>query len=166
MDKKPEQLAEWKQYLAECLDASQFMALGTAGVEGAWVNPVYFGYDEHYNLYFMSVASSVHMQNIERDPRVSCAIFATEQDNRGQVRGVQLAGKASWITPEEAAHCCEVFFKDTPARHPKGQANRPEEYANPTTVWRMAKIVPEKVWVLDEKFFGGSRIEISPEVYR
>jgi uncharacterized protein YhbP (UPF0306 family) len=166
MDKKPEQPAEWKQYLAECLDVSQFMALATTGPDGAWASPVFFGFDEHFTLYFLSEPSCVHMQNIERDPRVSCAIFATNQDPHGKVLGIQLAGKAAWVSPEEAERACAAYFKQTPARHPINQANRPEEYAKPATVWRMAKVTPEHVWTFDEKNFGGSRLEVPPEAYR
>ncbi len=163
MDKKPEQLAEWKQYLAECLDASQFLALGTAGADGPWVMPVYFAFDANFALYFISEPSTVHMQNIEKDGRVSCAVFSTAQSSGSPVLGLQITGDASWVTPAEAESACKAYFTAMPARHPINQSNRAEEYANPKTVWRMAKIVPREVWVFDEKNFGGTRIKVPPE---
>lgn len=164
METKPVTVEDWKRYLAECLDATQFMVLGTAAHDGAWVAPVYFAFDESFTLYFVSEPSCVHMQNIEKDAHVSCAVYNTNQDTHSHVLGVQLVGEAAWITPEEAAHACDVYFTQTSARNPIGRANRPEEYANPKTVWRMAKIVPRDIWVFDEKNFGGSRLHIPPEV--
>lgn len=164
MDKKPEQLLEWKHYLAECFDASQFLALGTAGTDGPWVNAVYFAFDKHFTLYFLSEPSTVHMRAIEKDGRVSCAVFNSTQPAEGPVVGLQIVGDASWVSPEEAESACKVYFAATPARHPVNQSNRAEEYANPNTVWRMAKIVPREIWVFDEKRFGGTRLKVSPEV--
>ncbi len=163
---KPTILSEWKQYLAECLDTSKFMALGTAANDGAWVNPVYFAFDKHFTLYFISESSCVHMQNIDKDPRVSCAIYNTDQTPLGSVLGVQLVGTASWVTPEEAEYACGVYFAETSARKPIGQANRAEEYTKPDTVWRIAKVVPGDIWVFDENNFGGSRMRIAHEVFK
>lgn len=166
MPHKPQLLPEWKEYLKACLDASQFLALGTSSeVDGAWVNTVFFNYDERFTLYFISEPSCIHMQNIERDSRVSCAIFSSAQDPHGKVLGLQLIGKASWVGPEEAEHACAAYFKETAARKPMQQANRSEEYVRPATVWRIAKIVPERVWTFDEKNFGGTRVLIPPEVF-
>ncbi len=163
---KPVTLPEWKQYLQECLEKAPFMALGTSSpVDGAWVNPVNFAFDEHFVLYFLSEPSCIHMQNIERDPRVSCAVYSTAQSPTGQVLGVQLIGKAQWVSGPEAAHACAVYFADTPGRKAIEQASRPEEYVKPDAVWRMAKVTPERMWVFDEKMFGGSRLNIDPEVF-
>lgn len=162
---KPSTLPEWKQYLAECLDTSAFMALGSSGSGGAWVNPVYFAYGEDFTLYFISEPSCVHMQNIQNDARVSCAIYSTGQSPQGPVVGVQLVGIAQWVPPEEAERACAAYFTATAGRKYINQANRPEEYTKPDTVWRMAKVTPEHIWVFDEKNFGGSRVQVSPEVF-
>lgn len=142
------------------------MALGTSSsVDGAWVNPVNFAFDEHFVLYFLSEPSCVHMQNIEHDGRVSCAVYSTAQDPTGEVLGVQLIGKAQWVSAPEAAHACAVYFADTPERKSVEQSSRPEEYVKPDTVWRLAKVTPDRIWVFDEARFGGTRLLIAPEVF-
>lgn len=164
---KPVILQEWRAYLTQCLEQAPFMALATEGpVDGPWANPLNFAFDEHFTLYFLSEDESVHMQNIVHDPRVSCAIYSTAQDPVGTVRGVQLIGRAEWVPAEEAAHACEVYFADRPGRKALTQASRAEEYVKPDAVWRMAKVVPERVWVFDEEHFGGSRVLVQGEVFK
>lgn len=162
---KPATLPEWKQYLAQRFDDSQFLALATtSAADGAWANPVFFNFDDTFTLYFISEPSCVHMENIEHDPRVSAAIYSTAQDPHGKVKGVQLIGKASWVSAEEAEAACAVYFKQTPARTPISQASRAQEYVRPDAVWRLAKIVPDMVWVFDEEAFGGTRVRVAQEV--
>lgn len=164
---KPATQSDWKEYLKACFDKSPFLALGSSSsVDGAWVNPVYFAFDDHFVIYFLSEPSCIHMQNIEHDDRVSCAIFNTGQDPQGEVLGVQLMGTGSWVAPEEAEEACAVYFAPTSARKPVKQSSRAQEYVKPDAVWRLAKVVPDQIWVFDEALFGGTRVRVSPSVYR
>lgn len=70
---------DWKKYLIECLDSTTFCCIATVDPKGVWANPVYFAYDEKFNLYFISQMCSRHMQNLKKDPRISVAIYKTEQ---------------------------------------------------------------------------------------
>src|SRR3989344_4226094 len=42
---------QWTEFLKEKLNASQFLSLATRGEEGPWVCPLYFAFDEEFNLY-------------------------------------------------------------------------------------------------------------------
>lgn len=162
---KPATLHDWQQYLKGRFDDAPFLALATAGANGPWSNTLYFAYNDSFTIFFISEESCEHMKNIATNPRVSCALYSTVQEPREKVRGVQLVGTAQWVPPEEAEQACEVYFKETSVRRPVNQANRAQEYTKPGTLWRMAKIIPEEIWVFDEASFGGSRVRISPEVF-
>src|SRR5690349_13315806 len=106
---------DWKKYLNECLSSTQYCALGTVDEKGVWVNPVYFAWDDKFNLYFISQMSSRHMQNIQKDPRVSIAIYnATRSKKRrdeiasdykteqkGDVCGTYVEGEANIIRDDQ-----------------------------------------------------------------
>ncbi len=157
---------QWREYFTKRLDSSQFMALATTGQEGPWVCPVYFAYDEKFNLYFLSAPTSLHMRNIEKSAAVSCAIFDSTQGNLDKVVGVQLRGEARFVTPEEAQHAFDIYFKKTPARTPSGPAHEPHAYTLSDAVWRMVKVVPQEAWVFSEHEFEGTRKRVPDEVLR
>src|SRR3989344_5152079 len=70
---------EWEKYIIECLESTDYCSMATVDSKGVWSNPLYFAWDENFNLYFISQPNSRHMQNIEKDPRVSAAIYSTAQ---------------------------------------------------------------------------------------
>ena len=157
-------VAQWKEYFTKRLDASQFMALATTGQEGPWVCPVYFAFDERFNLFFLSAPSSLHMRNIEKNAAVACAVFDSRQGNLDEVVGVQIRGKAQFVTPEEAERAFNIYFTATPARKPSGPAHTPVAYTRPDAVWRLVRVVPQAAWVYSEQEFEGGREKVPQEV--
>lgn len=89
----------WKKYLTECLESTNYCCIATVDPKGVWANPVYFAYDEKFNLYFISQMHSRHMQNLIKNPRISVAIYKTEQ--RGDVVGTYIEGEALIILKDE-----------------------------------------------------------------
>jgi len=70
---------EWKKHILECLQSTDYCSIATSGVDGLWNNPVYFVWDDTFNLYFISKVSSKHMQNLSWNNETAVAIYKTEQ---------------------------------------------------------------------------------------
>ncbi len=157
--------AEWVQFVKEKLDTSPFVSLATRGPEGPWVCPLYFAYDEQFNLYILSQPStSLHMSHIAQNAAVACAIYDSRQSNLSKVAGVQIKGKAHFVGADEVQKAFDTYFTATPARTPVGASHRPEAYAEESAIWRFVKIAPEEVWVFSEEDFEGSRKQMPQEV--
>lgn len=165
MIKEPETTEEWKTYMREQLDATQFMVLATGSGESLWVCPVYFAYDDSFTLFFLSKPTSRHMRNIEKQSDVACAIFHAMQNPQEKVRGLQTAGKAHFVGRGEALHAFEIYFAPTHVRTPVSPQGGALNYTNPSAEWRLAKITPERVECFDEYRFSDGKKVIPQEVY-
>lgn len=78
----------------EALARSEIMALSTIDADGcSWTSPVQFQHDPQFRLTFTSLPDARHLANIERDPRVSAAIYDFPGPPGGNL-GLQLRGTA------------------------------------------------------------------------
>ena len=148
----------WKKYLLQCLNSTNFCSIGTVDEKGVWVNPVYFVWDGKFNLYFISQMRSRHMQNLKKDPRISVAIYKTEQ--KGDVIGTYIEGKAKIILDDEEA--IQKAFDTYYARAGKGPDVQ-GYISNPT--WLYVKVIPKHIYYFDTRFFAEERQEVPKEIY-
>lgn len=149
---------DWKKYLKECLDSTEYCCLATVDPKGVWANPVYFAYDQKFNLYFISQMSSRHMQNIKKDPRVSIAIYKTEQ--KGDVLGTYIEGEAKIILDdkEEVQKAFDVYYGRA------GKGPEVQGYINNPT-WVYVKVTPDHIYYFDTRIFDEKRQKVPKEVY-
>src|SRR3989338_2158899 len=81
---------------------NQLVSLATTDNYGnPWISPVVYAYDKNCNLYFVSIPSSKHCQNIRLNGKGACAIFDSRQA-WGTSTGLQIEAKIE-----------ELSFKDT-----------------------------------------------------
>lgn len=141
---------DWKKYLLECMQSTNYCCIATVSKKGVWANPVYFAWDSKFNLYFISQMSSRHMQNLKNNPNISVAIYKTEQ--KGDVIGVQLEGAAKIILDDqkEIQHAFDTYW----SRAGKGPDIK-EYIDNPK--WLYVKITPEHIYYFDTRFFKEKR---------
>lgn len=150
---------DWKNRVLECLSSTQYMALATADPEnGSWVNPVYFAWDEEFNIYFISLPQSRHMQNLKQDGRASLAIYSTDQDTHGDVLGIQLKGTVEEFHDEEAVTAAYTIY----ARRIERDTGKPaywklEDFLSKATEWTFVKVAPSEMYLLDTANFGEER---------
>lgn len=140
---------DWKKHIDEALKATDYCCIATVDEKGVWSNPVYFAWDEKYNLYFISQMHSRHMQNIKKNSRVSVSIYKTEQ--KGDVIGIQLEGEAKILETEEdkkSAHT--VYYGRT------GSLEQ-NEFAMHDPKWVFVRITPQQMYYFDSKTFGEER---------
>lgn len=91
---------DWERLLQECLDSTIVMTLATHGKNGIWSTPVYFSYDERFNLYFISAAETRHMKDIRDDQNVAASIFTPPASSGVYQIGIQIEGVASTVPDE------------------------------------------------------------------
>lgn len=151
---------DWKKYLKECLDSTTFCCIATVDPKGVWANPVYFAWDDKFNLYFISQMHSRHMQNLQKDSRISIAIFSTAQ--KGNVAGIQLEGNAKILTVNDQKKEIQQAYDTYYGRAGKGPDV--QGYINNPT-WLYVKVIPSHLYYFDTRFFDEARQEVPKEIY-
>lgn len=149
---------DWKKYLKECLESTNYCCIATVDPKGVWANPVYFAYDGQFNLYFISQMSSRHMQNLKKDFRISVSIYKTEQ--KGDVVGVYIEGKAKIIlrNKDEIEKAFDIYYGRA------GKGPDVKQYLNNPT-WLYVKVTPIQIHYFDTRFFKEERQEVPKGVY-
>jgi general stress protein 26 len=108
----------------EALSRTDIMALATMDEDGgSWTSPVQFQHDAGLHLYFASLPDARHVRNIQRDPRVSAAIYGYPGPPGGNL-GLQIKGTAQ---PAAAA----------PGVEPDS--------------WQHFTIIPDEAWIFDSR---------------
>lgn len=143
---------DWKKYLLECMNSTDYCCIATVDKKGVWTNPVYFALDNQFNLYFISQIHSRHMQNLLKSTRIAVSVYKTEQ--KGDVVGIQLEGTAKIISKvdskEEIQHAYDTYYGRA------GHGPDVQGYINNPT-WLYIKIIPEQIYYFDTRFFDEER---------
>lgn len=141
----------WSQLLDHCFESTQYMTLATNSPNGPWVSPLYFSWDEKFNIYFLSQLASQHAQNFLIDPRVACSIFPTNQDTLGRIFGAYATGTViHMISDDDRKKAEDVFFdrihpNDPLAKEVNGYRTNPE--------WQLFKVSLTGLWYMDSEYF-------------
>jgi uncharacterized protein YhbP (UPF0306 family) len=97
-----------KQILAE----NQYMTVATSTTDGKpWISPVFFAYDDEYNLFWVSNKDALHSRLIRENERVAIVIFNSTA-HEGKADGVYFEAVASELSDwEEIRHAMEILDK-------------------------------------------------------
>jgi nitroimidazol reductase NimA-like FMN-containing flavoprotein (pyridoxamine 5'-phosphate oxidase superfamily) len=150
----------WYGRVMTALNATFYCALGTGNVEQPWVNPVFFAYDKHLNLYAISKLDSQHMRNIAADPKVAVAIYATDQQPGQDVLGLQITGTARVLRDDEVSAACEIYYGRTGAAEAAGNQLEPAQHMGPEATWKFFQIIPTEIYIFDSAHFGEARTAV------
>lgn len=134
------------KYLAE----RHVMQLATTSGEGSWICTVYFVADGAGNLYWASLPSRRHSQDIAANPRVAAAIVVKAEIGQAVI-GVQLEGQAEVLkSPSQAIAqaYADRFDRDTAWV---------EDMISGRTEHRMYKLTPSATYLFDEANFPGGQ---------
>lgn len=144
---------EWKRYITECMESTKYCSIATVDEKGVWNNPVFFAWDNKFNVYFISQMHSRHMQNLQKNSRIAVAIYNTEQE--GDVAGIQLEGSAHILLNDKDAiqHAFDTYFSRA------GKGSDVEQYINNPS-WIFVQISPEYLYYFDTRFFEEARQEV------
>lgn len=90
------------------------LSLATAAGDSPWVCEVHFAYDEDLNLYFRSLASRRHSQEINKNPKVAGNIIK-QHSLEDTVVGVYFEGTSKMLEPgdeqDKAFECIKSRLK-------------------------------------------------------
>jgi uncharacterized protein YhbP (UPF0306 family) len=145
----------WSSLLQECLSSTEYMALATTGADGLWNQAVYFAWDDRCQLYFMSMPSSRHMQNIVANGAAAAAVFSTNQAPTKKAVGIQIRGRAKILGGHEAADAHKIYFTRAPIV--EGIPHELREFLGPQASWKLVQVTPEEIGYFNSELFGEHR---------
>ncbi len=63
----------------EIIENNIYCTVATSTKDGKpWISPVFFGYDENYNIYWVSDKNAKHSELIRNNPSVAIVIFNSQ----------------------------------------------------------------------------------------
>lgn len=156
---------DWKKYVPEALQRTNFLSLSTHDEGGSWTCPVYFAYDPNLDLYFISQPKSRHMRNIQTNGSISAAIYSTEQSPDGDIIGLQLSGKAVLVPDHEVERAYGIYFA---RRFPTaGKSDKPPAvHMGKGAEWKFVRIIPVELYYFDTRHFDEARRAVPLALFR
>lgn len=140
------------QYLDECFT----MQLATVEGDLPWICTVRFLADEQHNLYWTSLPTRRHSQEIEKHPKVACAIVVHNVIGE-PVIGIQIEGTAAVQEPSTAHRTIAERY----AAKFKRDKQWVEDFVAGHTEHKLYKLIPSAIYLFDEKNFpGGQRQKV------
>lgn len=152
---------DWKKYLLQCLKSTDYCCIATIDPKGVWANPVYFAWDDKFNIYFISQMHSRHMQNLSKNPRIAVSIYKTEQ--KKDITGIQLEGTAKILSKEDGREEIQRVYDTYYGR--AGHGPDVQDYIN-NSAWLYVKITPEQIYYFDTRFFDEERQTVPLDNWR
>jgi len=144
--------SEFEQQVVTFLAAHHVLSLATAGPDGAHAANLFYACDG-LALIWVSDTTARHSRHIDADPRVAATI-AGDHTTFATIRGLQIAGHAQKIVPEDARARHLKLMED---RYPflrkleGGSAKLRDAYAR-TAIYRLQ---PTRITLIDNtKGFG------------
>lgn len=130
-----------------------YLSLSTCAQNRPWIAPVFYHVGRKNELYFASMPTSVHCQNIAKNPRIAFAIFDSHQKEETGV-GIQASGKAQILDDrsqilEALKYYHTDFFKITVASF-MGKSK-----------YRLYKITPTVFYLNDPRVKTDRRVEVN-----
>ena len=148
-----------KQIIAENI----YMTISTASLDGKpWISPVFFAYDESYNLYWVSNKDARHSLLIRINPQVAIVVF-TPQAPEGEGEGVYFECKVKELENEaDVTGAMEIMGKRV--QKDEFRVKKIEEVIG-SGVWRIYKATPRKVSILaDGEYINGQYVDKRVEI--
>lgn len=127
------------------------MTLATHG-EHLWAATVFYVSDDDLNLYFISPPDAEHVEQINVNSEVACAIADSHQKAGEPKLGLQLYGHAS---EEKGLETLKWMFKMYNKLHPttKEKLNF-DNFQSKVMTSRVFKVTPKKIKFFNQELFG------------
>jgi uncharacterized protein YhbP (UPF0306 family) len=134
-----------------------YMTIATATSDGIpWISPLFFAYDEKYNLYWVSEKNSKHSNLIRNNPKIAIVIFDSTAPI-GDGDGVYLEATAEELSD---VHTIKVAMKIyNPRLTTEEYKIKKIENVTNKAEWRIYKATPKKISTLMEN--SDTQIEVN-----
>lgn len=140
------------------IEENIYCTIASASKDGRpWISPVFYGYDENYNIYWISDKDSKHSELIRTNPQVAIVIF-NSQAPEGEGDGVYFEATVEEINnKEEAQKAYEI--RDKRAKKAEFKVKKVEEVIGEGQ-WRVYKAVPYSISKLSSgKYINGQYVD-------
>jgi uncharacterized protein YhbP (UPF0306 family) len=94
----------------EIIKNNIYMTIATASTDGKpWISPVFFAYDQQYNLFWVSNKDAQHSQLIRQNPQVAIVIFDSKAPE-GEGDGVYIEADVSELADLEEVRSAMALY--------------------------------------------------------
>jgi nitroimidazol reductase NimA-like FMN-containing flavoprotein (pyridoxamine 5'-phosphate oxidase superfamily) len=145
------------------IDDNIYCVISSSSKDGKpWISPVFYGYDEDYNIYWISDKDSRHSELIRTNPQVAIVIF-NSQAPEGEGDGVYFEANVEEINyREEAQRAYEI--RDRRAKKAEFKVKKVEEVIGEGQ-WRVYKAIPYSVTKLSSgEYVNGQYVDKRYEI--
>ncbi|MBI3342029.1 pyridoxamine 5'-phosphate oxidase family protein [Candidatus Curtissbacteria bacterium] len=107
-----------------------FCVIATATAGGKpWISPVYFNYDDKYNIYWESNRDAQHSKYVRANKRVAIVIFDSHmKEGKGTQTGVYVVANAHEVKAAGLPEAIKFFYGGRHTKVTKTKPKKPEEY--------------------------------------
>lgn len=154
-----ERVKKAKQILSENI----YCTVATSSPSGnPWISPVFFGYDDDFNIYWISDKNSKHSQLIRENPQVAIVVF-NSQAPEGKGDGVYIEAEVHELSSKDDIEN-GVKIRDNRAKIKKFRVKKIQEVMG-DGVWRVYKAIPKKISKLTKgEFVNGQYVDKRIEI--
>ncbi len=144
----------------EYLRTHHVMTLATQGDAGPWAAAVFY-VNENLTLYWLSAPTSRHSLHLARNPQAAATVHEDYAD-WPQIKGVQIEGLANEIAGDEAERARTLYGGKYPVIGNRAQMPAAIAAALARASWY--KLVPNRIWFIDNSIAFGHREELDADV--
>lgn len=143
--------AELHALITAFLERIHIMTIATCEGDRPWTATVYFAADEDLDLYFVSSRQSRHAQELRKNPRVAAALCDPSRAS-GKALGLQIEGRAVPPHASKLPRALSTYSRRFPwARE---FVSDPIRFLGDAAHASLVRVVPDRMWFLDEEHFG------------
>jgi nitroimidazol reductase NimA-like FMN-containing flavoprotein (pyridoxamine 5'-phosphate oxidase superfamily) len=137
---------------------NRFITISTCTPNGnPWITPVFYAYDDDYNLYWVSSKNARHSKNIRSNPKIAIVIFdSTKGEGEGDAIYIEATAKEMKTTKEIEEG---MKYYDTRASKKELMVKDPENVTGKKE-WRFYKAEPKVIYKSgDAKTVNGQYVD-------
>ena len=139
------------------------MTISTASKSGKpWISPVFFVYDNKYNLYWVSNKNALHSKLLRNNPQAAIVIFDSSA-TEGQGDGVYFETRVKELNNQKEINEAIKLFNERVTQD-EFRIKKVEEVTK-QRVWRIYKATPFRISKLTEgEFIKGQYVDKRVEI--
>ena len=153
-----------EEHAEAIVESNIYMTIATADQAGKpWASPVFFAYDEEYNLYWVSYKESTHSKNIHSRKEIGIVIFNSTLPE-GEGEGVYFDATAEALeNATDMSNAMKILSKRVKIDEFKVKSI---EQVSGEGVWRIYRATPIKITKLAGSSVNGQYVDkrISVEI--
>ena len=156
-------MKNYKEQAKKIIADNMYMTVATASLDGnPWISPVFFAYDDIYNLYWVSDRSSRHSDLIRENSKVAIVIFDSSAPE-GEGDGVYFEAQVEELNDTQEVEKAMSLLSNRVIQE-EFRIKKIDEVTN-EGAWRIYKATPQNISKLKEgEYVNGQYVDRRIEV--